>query len=214
MFSSHLTKSKAEKFKDHIFQAFESVLGSPVTIEIRCDSRKDSRTGFRSPLSLASKDSQMFTNVESNTGNRLPWAGSLELNKRVTRDRDVNDARTQAQLLHAESLEMGRSEIVEVPASPRETKDNDHAGSRTEYNKRVGSTRMGDASASQKKSPLSSTSERRKLGDQSRSQSQSLVRSKVSLAHVIQQAEGCTQRSGWSRRKAVSIAEKLEQENL
>ncbi|KAL9321082.1 hypothetical protein ACSQ67_012921 [Phaseolus vulgaris] len=43
-------------------------------------------------------------------------------------------------------------------------------------------------------------------------QSRSLVRSKVSLAHVIQQAEG--QRSGWSKRKAVSIAEKLEQENL
>ncbi|KAJ0018914.1 hypothetical protein Pint_10331 [Pistacia integerrima] len=212
MFSSHLTKSKAEKFKDHIFQAFESVLGSPVTIEIRCESRKDSRTGFRSPLSLASKDSQMFTNVESNTGNRLPWARSRELNKRVTRDRDVHDASTQAQLLHAESLEIGRNEIVEVPASPRETKDNDHAGSRTEYNKRGGSTWMGDASASQKKSPLVSTLERRKLGEQS--QSQSLVRGKVSLAHVIQQAEGCTQRSGWSRRKAVSIAEKLEQENL
>ncbi|KAJ0082901.1 hypothetical protein Patl1_10436 [Pistacia atlantica] len=177
-----------------------------------CESRKDSRTGFRSPLSLASKDSQMFTNVESNTGNRLPWARSRELNKRVTRDRDVHDASTQAQLLHAESLEIGRNEIVEVPASPRETKDNDHAGSRTEYNKRGGSTWMGDASASQKKSPLVSTLERRKLGEQS--QSQSLVRGKVSLAHVIQQAEGCTQRSGWSRRKAVSIAEKLEQENL
>ncbi|XP_044496352.1 protein STICHEL-like 3 isoform X2 [Mangifera indica] len=213
IFSSHLTKSKAEKFKDHIFQAFESVLG-PVTIEIRCESRKNSRTGFHSPHSLASKDSQMFTNVESKAGNRLPWAGSLELNKRVTRDRDFNNASTQAQLLHAESLEMARNEIVEVPASPRETKDNDHAGSRTVYNKRGGSTWMGDASASQKKSPLASTLERRKLGEQSQSQSQSLVRSKVSLSHVLQQAEGCTQRSGWSRHRAVSIAEKLEQENL
>ncbi|XP_044512480.1 LOW QUALITY PROTEIN: protein STICHEL-like 4 [Mangifera indica] len=212
MFSSHLTKSKAEKFKDHIFLAFKSVLGSPVRIEIRCESRNDSGTGFHSPLSLAPKDSQMFTNVESNTGNGLPSAGSLELNKRVTRDRGINEASAQAQLLHAESLEMERSEIFEVPASPRGTKDNDHAGSRTEYNTRGGSTLMGDASTSQKKSPLASTLERRKHREQS--QSQSLVRGKVSLAHVLQQAEGCTLRSGWSRRKAVSIAEKLEQENL
>ncbi|CAA6665650.1 unnamed protein product [Spirodela intermedia] len=54
--------------------------------------------------------------------------------------------------------------------------------------------------------------ERGENGEKSRRQS--LVRSKVSLAHVIQQAEGCSQRSGWSRRKAISIAEKLEQENL
>ncbi|KAK9267327.1 hypothetical protein L1049_009751 [Liquidambar formosana] len=45
MFSSQMTKSKAEKFKGHILQAFESVLGSPVTVEIRCDSRKDVRSG-------------------------------------------------------------------------------------------------------------------------------------------------------------------------
>uniref|UniRef100_A0A804NDZ6 Protein STICHEL-like 3 n=1 Tax=Zea mays TaxID=4577 RepID=A0A804NDZ6_MAIZE len=42
----------------------------------------------------------------------------------------------------------------------------------------------------------------------------SIVRGKVSLAHVIGRAEACSQRGGWSRRKAISIAEKLEQENL
>ncbi|KFK31528.1 hypothetical protein AALP_AA6G124300 [Arabis alpina] len=41
-------------------------------------------------------------------------------------------------------------------------------------------------------------------------QSQSIVRGKVSLAQVIKQAEG----NGWSKSKAVSIANKLEQENL
>ncbi|KAL0407449.1 UNVERIFIED_CONTAM: protein STICHEL-like 3 [Sesamum latifolium] len=38
-------KSKAEKFRLHILQAFESVLRSPVTIEIRCESRKDAGGG-------------------------------------------------------------------------------------------------------------------------------------------------------------------------
>jgi hypothetical protein len=41
-----------------------------------------------------------------------------------------------------------------------------------------------------------------------------IVRGKVSLAHVINQAEACSQQSGWSRHKAISIAEKLEQDNL
>jgi hypothetical protein len=42
----------------------------------------------------------------------------------------------------------------------------------------------------------------------------SIVKGKVSLAHVIGKAEACSQGGGWSRRKALSIAEKLEQENL
>ena len=41
-----------------------------------------------------------------------------------------------------------------------------------------------------------------------------IVRGKVSLAHVINQAEACSQQSGWSRHKAISLAEKLEQDNL
>ncbi|KAI7731208.1 hypothetical protein M8C21_030808, partial [Ambrosia artemisiifolia] len=98
-FSSHVTKSKAEKFKTHILKAFEHVLGSSVTIEIRkaTTSHNNSNIGFQ-----------------------------------------------------------------------------------------------------------------RRLGEQS--QSLSLVKGKVSLANVIQQAE--SHRNGWSTRKAVSIAEKLEQENL
>ncbi|KAL9455868.1 hypothetical protein AB3S75_005155 [Citrus x aurantiifolia] len=194
-FRSHLTKSKAEKFKDQILQAFESVLGSPLTIEIRCESKIDTQAGFHPPLMLpASKDgsSQMVIDSESIIGNRGPMAGSIEISKRIPRDEGINGASSQAQHLHSESLEMGRTEIVEVPASPRETKD--HAENRADYSKRA------------------SLSERKKLGEQS--QCQSIVRSKVSLAHVIQQAEGCTQRNGWSKRKAVSIAEKLEQENL
>ncbi|XWS12473.1 hypothetical protein CRYUN_Cryun37aG0091600 [Craigia yunnanensis] len=210
MFSSHMTKSKAEKFSGHILQAFESVLGSLVTIEIRCEVKKDARAGFHGLLVLpSSRDgpSQMVMDPESNSGNRMHRAGFDDINKRVMRDRDAGIG-SQPQLLHPESLEAGRSEIVEIPASPREPKDNEHVDN-IESNRR--GSRVADAAA-YRKLTLESTSGKQKLGELS--QSQSIVRSKVSLAHVIQQAEGCTQRNGWSKRKAVSIAEKLEQENL
>ncbi|KAG4178314.1 hypothetical protein ERO13_A10G034100v2 [Gossypium hirsutum] len=172
MFSSPMTKSKAEKFRGHILQAFETVLGSSVTVEIRCEAKKDGRAGVG--------PSQMVMDLESNSRNRM-HAG----------------VGSQAQ--------QSGNEIVEIPASPREAKDNEHADN-FESNRR-GLT-LADA-ATYRKPTLAG---RRKLGELSKSQS--IVRSKVSLAHVIQQAEGCTQRNGWSKRKAVSIAEKLEQENL
>lgn len=145
IFTSHATKSKAEKFKTHILKAFEHVLGSPVTIEIRSESRKETQ--------LILPTSQQ------------------------------------------DSYAKQRSEIIEVEASPREQKsmlhiDNDH---------------KVEATPSHKNSSFQT-----RLGEQN--QSMSLVRGKVSLANVIQQAE--SQRNGWSTRKAVSIAEKLEQENL
>ncbi|XVF25601.1 hypothetical protein REPUB_Repub13aG0226000 [Reevesia pubescens] len=194
MFSSLMTKSKAEKFRGHILQAFESVLGSPVTIEIRCEVKKDARAGFHGLLVLPASSDGPSRMVD-------------DISKRVMRDRDARVG-SQAQLLHPESLEAGRSEIVEIPASPREAKDNEHADN-IESSRR--GSRVADTAA-YRKSTLASTSGRRKLGELS--QSQSIVRRKVSLAHVIQQAEGCSQRNGWSKRKAVSIAEKLEQENL
>jgi hypothetical protein len=187
MFSSHQTKVTAEKLGGHILEAFETVLGSPLTIEIRCESKKGS--GVHVPLILPpSKE------------------GSSQI-------RDTNGVSTQAQILQSDNLGMGRSEIVEVAASPGEPKGNDHIDNHAVSGKSgLGGSQVREGTASSKKSTMASLPERRKLGEQS--QSQSLVRSKVSLAHVIQQAEGCTQRSGWSKRKAVSIAEKLEQENL
>ncbi|KAK4361234.1 hypothetical protein RND71_020186 [Anisodus tanguticus] len=164
LFSSHLTKSKVEKFRGHILQAFESVLGSPVTIEIRCESGKDVR------------------------------AGSIGLSA----PRGVSH--------------IGDSEIVEEEASPRELKHNDQIDNNALFDRWNLESDFPGGTMSIAKNSSTSIPERRKLGD--RSQSLSLVKSKVSLAHVIQQAEGCTQPSSWSKHKAVSIAEKLEQENL
>lgn len=184
IFNSHQAKSKAEKLREQILQAFESALGSSVIIEIRCESKRDATVDNHSSVTLpASKN------------------GLLQI-------RDISGYRPQAQLSHYGSSEVGKGEIVEIDASPRE------AHNQRESHQRNLEGSQGEVSVSRKNSTMSSISERREGVTQSRSQS--IVRSKVSLAHVIQQAEGCSQRSGsgWSRRKAVSIAEKLEQENL
>ncbi|CAA7014115.1 unnamed protein product [Microthlaspi erraticum] len=121
MFNSALAESTAESFKDHILRAFEAVLGSPVTLEIRTEPKKT----------------------------------------------------------------VGRSEIVELGDDESES-----AMSRA---------RRKHLEASQSQ-----------YQNHNQNQNQSIVRGKVSLGQVIQQAEG----NGWSKRKAVSIADKLEQENL
>lgn len=41
IFNSPIATSTAENFKDHILRAFEVVLGSPVTLEFRTESKKD-----------------------------------------------------------------------------------------------------------------------------------------------------------------------------
>ncbi|CAL1400826.1 unnamed protein product [Linum trigynum] len=161
LFSSQLTKSKAEKFSTYILQAFESVLGSPVTIEIRTEPCKSGRP--HTPLVLPTTKN-----------------GSSTSQVVVARDGRRTASRPEEQFGNA-----GRDdEIVEVLPSPK------HAD--LQQHKPAAPRRVGELS-----------------------QSRSLVRSKVSLAHVIQQqVEGCNQPNAWSRRKAVSIAEKLEQENL
>lgn len=176
MFNSQLSKSTAEKFTGHILQAFESVLGSSVTIEIRCEANKDAGSPVQLPLVLPS----------------------------------INDGSSQVRDLNDVGTEKRRSEIVEEEASHMEHKNNEQQVDGHATYKNQDGTSMGQVLASQKVPIVKSHLVRRKLSEQS--QSRSLVKSKVSLAHVIQQAEG--QRSGWSKRKAVSIAEKLEQENL
>ncbi|CAL9241726.1 unnamed protein product [Arabidopsis halleri] len=50
MFNSPIAKSTAENFKDHILKAFEVVLGSPVTLEMRTESKKEPKNVSLSPL--------------------------------------------------------------------------------------------------------------------------------------------------------------------
>ncbi|XP_043689268.1 protein STICHEL-like 3 [Telopea speciosissima] len=213
MFSSKLTKSKKERLRGKILQAFESVLGSPVTIEIRCEASTGLRAGAQVPLLLPAAgegSSQMATDIME-----MPKAGNDSSVKMVLKDRAVKAVGpSQAKPLQSDLCEMAKSEIVEIAASPRENECIEHMNNNAQLDE-VGleSFWMGEEAFSRQQS-LGSLQERRNRKIGAQAQSQSLVKRKVSLAHVIQQAEGCTQQSEWSRRKAISIAEKLEQENL
>ncbi|XP_051133754.1 protein STICHEL-like 3 [Andrographis paniculata] len=174
LFSSQQAKSKAEKFRLHILQAFESVLRSPVTIEIRCDTRKDAGLG---PILLPAPQKPSHYHADG-----MPMFVSLP-------NRD------------ASSSGLNRREIVEMESSPRRYEDSSSKDEKAESNR--GRTENSGLRSAQKVVPL-------KLGD--KNPSLSLVRGKVSLAHVIQ--EGRAYHNGWSKQKAISIAEKIEQENL
>ena len=177
MFSSSHTKFKAEKWRAYILQAFESVLGSPVTIEIRSESRKERFRG-QTPLVLPLSEEG--------------YGGSRNI---ISQQRDNS----------------GTSEIIELENFSREQKFSDHVDIQSDKRNLRG-TRFSETGTSSKRLESSSVPEKGRLGEQN--QCRSLVRGKVSLAHVIQQTEGSAQRSAWTKRKAVSIAEKLEQENL
>ncbi|KAK9093072.1 hypothetical protein Syun_027983 [Stephania yunnanensis] len=212
MFCSNVTKAKAEKFKGHILQAFESILGCPVTIEMRSGSRNSSKGGNRAANTLHTYegDSSYVNPIQdAGTNDRALKAGYCDL-KRASIDKIIKQvSSTHDALVHSDSVQTGKGEIIEVPVTPRETDVVEHKDS---FKKLKGkcSENVHNEEAPHQKKDYYSLPEKRNTGSQSLSQS--LVKSKVSLAHVIQQAD--TQRTGWSRRKAMSIAEKLEQENL
>ncbi|KAF6173340.1 hypothetical protein GIB67_027035 [Kingdonia uniflora] len=195
VFGSHGTKSKAEKFRGHILRAFEFIIGSPVTLEMTYESRKDAKERNQLPLILpASEDGSLW----------LTKSGYSNDVQRGSKDKALKGIGSRhARFLGPDSAEMAEGEITEVVESARELQGIKGKGLESAWTE--------EASSSHQILSLSRPWERRTVGEQA--PSQSLVRSKVSLAHVIQ-AEGGTQGSGWSRRKAISIAEKLEQENL
>ncbi|GAA0151663.1 DNA-directed DNA polymerase [Lithospermum erythrorhizon] len=185
-FSSDVSKSTAERFKTCILQAFESVLGVPVTIEIQCRSVEDVRE--KPLIMLASSDgSQIDVDISFHA-------------RGVLRRPLVNSYGTRS------------SEIVELDASPKAS--NGHAT--TEDNAQLdiqnrSSLSNGAAPAQNHSLIASSADQKQSIGI---NEDLSLIKGKLSLGHVIQHSEGCPQQSRWPKRKAVSIAKKLEQENL
>ncbi|KAF5190916.1 Stichel-like [Thalictrum thalictroides] len=212
-FSSHMTKSTADKYKGYILKAFESILGSPVIIEIRSESSKEIRGGNRVPLTVpASVDGS--SRSTANQDCRMPKAGYYNDLERLPKDKaNKGNGFSPTKRFDSNLLAMQKSEIIEMAASPQVREAIQHETNLKQLKgKGVVVDGIDESAASHQPSTLTSIAGKRKIGEQP--QSQSIVRSKVSLAHVIQQAEGCNQRNGWSRRKAMSIAEKLEQENL
>lgn len=210
-FSSHLMQSKAEKFMAHILKAFECVLGSPLKIEIKCESRIDTKQGSNVPLIIPGTQNglpQVYAKGVLGI-NRMPMTSNDDTSGRILKD---SDDLNKAKPLHYESTRMGRSEIVEIEASPRQQKDNPYHGNLQSARREMQGAWVEQLASSHQNSIMASLAEQKQPSELDRSKS--MVRSKVSLAHIIMQAERGSKRSGWSKSKAVSIAEKLEQENL
>ncbi|KAJ0977382.1 hypothetical protein J5N97_012856 [Dioscorea zingiberensis] len=210
MFSSQLNKSKAEKFRGQILQAFESVLSSAVTLEIRYETRKDVAMDTHIPLVLPSCEngSSQMTIRQGLVANQ----SSVESRAENCFRRLSRESTAQNKLLYSDSLEMRNGEVMKKSASSQEHKHARVSDNIPELNQEgLESGWLEEASSSRRQGSLDPQSERREGGEPRR---QSMVKSRVSLAHVIQRVDGYTQQGGWSRQKAVSIAEKLEQENL
>ncbi|OAY78687.1 Protein STICHEL-like 3 [Ananas comosus] len=207
VFSSHTSKTKAEKFRGQVLQAFESVLSSPVILEIRYESKKPIRADDQEP---SENGSSQMTLKRSLTNHRSLYTGQDNLNRRNI-VKGVGSS--QGRWLQSDPHILIEGEIIETGPFCQEHEYNGLINSRTggkDKNKACAS--VEEASTSQGQENIVPSSER--MESEGKHRRKSLVRGKVSLARVINQAEGCSQRGGWSRRKAISIAEKLEQENL
>ncbi|KAJ0986342.1 hypothetical protein J5N97_004698 [Dioscorea zingiberensis] len=110
---------------------------------------------------------------------------------------------TNQRLLPSDCHVIARDEITEIIASPEDPGDTDRTNNATALKTKGWQSVLDEAT---------SQAQRRENGKQH--QTLSLVRGKVSLAQIIQQSKGNALQRGWSRHKPISIAEKLEIENL
>jgi hypothetical protein len=213
LFSSRVNKSKAENCRAQILQAFESVLRSAIILEIRYESKDGAR---------ASHASSMFPypdNDSFNTTMRRPFSkhsphssGSENLMRRLKNDSVVKGASSsKTRWMQSDPHILTEGEIIEVGPSHMhwQAQTNNSVLDINERRKK----NVWEEEASSSLNEESITSPKGRSGNRQHRQN-SIVKRKVSLAHVIGRAEACSQRGGWSRQKAMSIAEKLEQENL
>ncbi|KAF6997006.1 hypothetical protein CFC21_013270 [Triticum aestivum] len=199
MFSSRVNKSKAEKSRGQILQAFESVLSSAIILEIRYES-KDGGEGVEDAYSNIAL-TRSFTKHSSVS------SGGENLVSRLQKGRVAQGTSSnQTRWMQSDPHILTEGEIIEVGPSEMEWYGEPDTGA-------VAS----DKRRSVWEAALSSHDQeniRPPGGTNEHDRQKNIVRGKVSLAHVMNKAEACSQQGGWSRQKGMSITEKLEQENL
>ncbi|XP_062220313.1 protein STICHEL-like 4 isoform X2 [Phragmites australis] len=212
IFSSRVNKSKAENYRGQILQAFESVLRSAIILEIRYESKNDARSGHApSMFPYPENDCSNMTLRRSFSKHSPLSSGGENLIRRLKKDSVVKRASSsKTRWMQSDPHILTEGEIIEVGPSHM----HGHAQTKNgalDINERRTENVWEEALSSPNQG--STVNLRGRNGNRQRRQN-SLVKGKVSLAHVIGRAEACSQRGGWSKRKAISIAEKLEQENL
>ncbi|KAL5221518.1 hypothetical protein ABZP36_026231 [Zizania latifolia] len=209
IFSSRVNKSKAENFRGQIIQAFESVLRSGIILEIRYESNNDLRAGHAPAVfSYQENESSNKTLRRSFPKHNPLSSGGENLHRRLKKDR-ASSSKTRWMQYDPHILTEG--EIIEVGPSHRHWHDETNNDVCNTNERRKENVWEEESLSSPNRE--SKANQGRRNGTKQRRQN-SIVKGKVSLAHVIGKAEVCSQRGGWSRQKASSVAEKLEQDNL
>ncbi|KAM3351225.1 hypothetical protein ACQJBY_023313 [Aegilops geniculata] len=205
IFSSCVNKSNAENFRGQIMQAFESVLHSAIILEIRYESKHDAGAGHDE------NDTDMISRRSFSKHSSPVSSGGETLVRRLKKDRVVKGASsTKTKWMQSDPHILTEGEIIEVGPSHMHRYPETDNGVRN-INERRNDNAWEEALSSPNQEGV--MKQGGKNGNKQRRQN-SIVKRKLSLAHVLSKAEVCSQRGGWSRRKAMSIAEKLEQESL
>uniref|UniRef100_A0ACD5U1E6 Uncharacterized protein n=1 Tax=Avena sativa TaxID=4498 RepID=A0ACD5U1E6_AVESA len=204
MFNSRVNKSKAEKSRGQIVQAFESVLSSATILEIRYESKEDGG-GVPAILPYHEDTSSNMALRRSFTKHSSVSSGGDNLVRRL------QTSSNQTRWMQSDPHILTEGEIIEVGPSKMEWYNEQDTGAVT-FDKRRQSVREAAALSSQDQENIGPRGGINVNNEHDRQKN--IVRGKVSLAHVINRAEGCSQQGGWSRQKAMSITEKLEKENL
>ena len=207
IFSSRVNKSKAEKYRGQILQAFESVLSSAIILEIRYESKDDLIAGHAPVISLYPEDGSNMVLKRSFTKHSSISSGGENLIRGLQKGNVVQGGSSnQTRWMQSDPHILTEGEIIEVGSQMDRWAEPDN-GIVMSIERQEGA--WGECLSSQNQVPQGGKNVNNEHGRQ-----KNIVRGKVSLAHVINQAEACSQQSGWSRHKAISIAEKLEQDNL
>lgn len=207
IFSSRVNKSKAEKYRGQILQAFESVLSSAIILEIRYESKDDLIAGHAPVISLYPEDGSNMVLKRSFTKHSSISFGGENLIRGLQKGNVVQGGSSnQTRWMQSDPHILTEGEIIEVGSQMDRWAEPDN-GIVMSIERQEGA--WGECLSSQNQVPQGGKNVNNEHGQQ-----KNIVRGKVPLAHVINQAEACSQQSGWSRHKAISLAEKLEQDNL
>uniref|UniRef100_A0A0D9WIX6 Uncharacterized protein n=1 Tax=Leersia perrieri TaxID=77586 RepID=A0A0D9WIX6_9ORYZ len=212
MFSSRVNKSKAERSREQILHAFESVLTSAITLEIRYEPKDDARGGYVPAISphpeVSASNMALRRSFTKHSSVSSGGESLIRRPKKYNMDHGANS--NQTRWMQSDPHILTEGEIIEVGPS----QVNWHG---EPNNNAVATKERRDKIVWEQAALRSQDQENIVQGENMNNEygrQNSIVRGKVSLAHVINKAETCSQQGGWSRQKAISIAEKLEQENL
>jgi hypothetical protein len=204
-----VNKSKAEKYRGQILRAFESVLSSGIILEIRYESKDDLTSGHAPVISPCPEDGSSNMVLRSFTKHSSVSSGGENLSRRLQRDSLAQGASSnQTRWMQSDPHILTEGEIIEI-GSQMDWRAEANNASITASRRRPENV-CGDCLSSQDQEVHQGGA----YVNNGHYRQKDIARGRVSLVHVINQAEASSQQVGWSRHKAVSIAEKLEQDNL